>query len=112
MAVFVAMELVLGTGGLYAVIRYLHALQRPEIRVRLALGASGIDVVRLTVGQAARLTFAGSAIGLALAIALSRVMQSAMLGIATADARIFAVFAAVLIGAALLAGYLQIGRAH
>jgi len=38
-------------------------------------------------------------------------MQSAMLGIATADARIFAVFAAVLIGAALLAGYLPARRA-
>jgi putative ABC transport system permease protein len=68
-------------------------------------------VIRLTVGQALTLTLAGTAIGLALSIALARVMEAALLGIATSDARVFVAFAAVLIGAALLAGYLPARRA-
>jgi putative ABC transport system permease protein len=111
MSVFAGIALLLATVGLYAVIAYLVAQRRHEIGIRIALGASAVDVVRMTVGQAARLTLAGSAIGLALAIALSRVIQSAMLGVATADGRIFAAFATVLIGAALLAGYLPARRA-
>jgi ABC-type antimicrobial peptide transport system permease subunit len=111
MAVFAAIALVLATVGLYAVIAYLVAQRRHEIGVRIALGASGGDVVRLTVGQALRLTLTGAAIGLALAIALTRVLESAMLGVANTDARIFVAFAAVLIGAALLAGYLPARRA-
>jgi hypothetical protein len=53
----------------------------------------------------------GGAIALALSIALSRVMESALLGIATRDARVFAGFAIVLVAAALLAGYLPARRA-
>ena len=67
--------------------------------------------MRLTVGQALRLTLVGGAIGLALSVALSRVMESALLGIATSDARVLAGFAAVLIASALLAGYLPARRA-
>ena len=64
-----------------------------------------------TVGQALRLTLVGSSIGLALAVALGRLMESALLGIASTDAAVFITFAAVLIGFALLAGYLPARRA-
>jgi putative ABC transport system permease protein len=111
MATFAVLALVLAAVGLYAVIAYFVAQRRHEIGVRLALGASGTDVVRLTVWQAFTLTAMGTAIGLALSIALARVMESALLGIASGDARVFAAFAAVLMASALLAGYLPARRA-
>jgi len=111
MSVFAAIALVLATVGLYAVIAYLVAQRRHEIGIRIALGASAVDVVRMTVAQSLRMTLTGAAIGLALAVALSRIIQAAMLGVANADPRVFAAFAAVLMGAALLAGYLPARRA-
>jgi putative ABC transport system permease protein len=111
MTVFGGLALVLAAVGLYAVIAYLVAQRRHEIGLRIALGASRSDVIGLTVGQALRLTLIGSAIGLALAIALGRLMEAALLGIASSDAIVFLTFAAILIGAALLAGYLPARRA-
>ena len=111
MTVFGALALFLAAVGLYAVISYLVAQRRHEIGLRIALGATRRDVMRLTVGQALRLTLVGGAIGLALSIAVSRVLESALLGIATSDARVVFGLAAVLIGAALLAGYLPARRA-
>src|SRR5262249_33492133 len=111
MSVFAAIALVLATVGLYAVIAYLVAQRRHEIGVRIALGASGVDVGRLTVGQWLRMTLTGAAIGLALAVALSRIIQAGMLGVANTDVRVFAAFAAVLVSAAVLAGYLPARRA-
>jgi ABC-type antimicrobial peptide transport system permease subunit len=102
---------VLAAVGLYAVIAYLVAQRRHEIGLRIALGATRRNIMRLTVGQALRLTLIGGGIGLALSIALSRVMESALLGIASGDVRVLAAFAAVLMGAALLAGYLPARRA-
>jgi ABC-type antimicrobial peptide transport system permease subunit len=93
------------------VIAYLVAQRRHEIGLRIALGASRRDVIRLTVGQALKLTLLGGAIGLVISIGLTRVMEQAMLGIASGDVRILMTFAAVLIGAALFAGYLPARRA-
>lgn len=111
MTVFGSLALFLAAVGLYALISYLVAQRKQEIGLRIALGATRRDVMRLTVGQALRLTLTGAAIGLGLSIALSRVMESAMIGIASTDARLFAGFAGVLIAAALLAGYLPARRA-
>ncbi|MFL6280363.1 MAG: ABC transporter permease [Vicinamibacterales bacterium] len=111
MSAFAAIALLLATVGLYALITYFVAQRRHEIGLRIALGASAHDVVKLTVGQALRLTLAGTAFGLILAIALSRVIQAGLLGITSTDPAIFVVFAAVLIGTSLVAGYLPARRA-
>jgi len=111
MTVFGTLALFLAAVGLYAVIAYLVAQRRHEIGLRIALGATRRDVMRLTIGQAVRLTVIGGAIGVALSMALSRVMESALLGIASGDARVLGTFATVLMGAALLAGYLPARRA-
>jgi len=111
MAVFGSLALILAAVGLYAVIAYLVAQRRNEIGLRIALGASRRDVIRMTIAQALQLTLIGSVIGLGLSIALTRVMEAALLGIATSDVRVFAGFAAVLIGSAVLAGYLPARRA-
>jgi putative ABC transport system permease protein len=111
MTVFGTLALLLAAVGLYAVIAYLVAQRRHEIGLRIALGATRLDVMRLTVGQAVRLTLVGTVIGAAVSIALSRVMEAALLGIASRDMPVLGTFAAILIGAALLAGYLPARRA-
>ncbi|HEX6976420.1 MAG TPA: ABC transporter permease, partial [Vicinamibacterales bacterium] len=111
MTVFAALALLLASVGLYAVIAYLIAQRRHEIGLRMALGASGRVIVGMTMAQALKLTLVGAGIGLVLSVALSRVMEAGLLGIASGDATIFAVFAAVLIGTALVAGYLPARRA-
>ena len=111
MAVFAAIALLLASVGLYALISYLVVQRRHEIGVRIALGASSGDVVRLTVGQAMRLTLAGAAIGLLLSVALSRLMEAGLIGVANSDTRVFVAFSAILIATALLAGYLPARRA-
>lgn len=111
MTVFGTLALFLAAVGLYAVISYLVAQRRHEIGLRIALGATAADVIKLTVGQALRLTLLGATIGLGLSVALSRLMEAGLLGIASGDARVFAGVAAVLIGSALLAGYIPARRA-
>jgi putative ABC transport system permease protein len=111
MTVFGGLALFLAVVGLYAVIAYLVAQRRHEIGLRIALGASRADVIRLTVGQALKLTLLGGGIGLAISIGVTRVLEQVMLGIATGDVRVLAVFGGVLIGAALFAGYVPARRA-
>jgi len=111
MTVFGGIALILASVGLYALISYLVVQRRHEIGVRIALGASRTQVVRLTIGQAFRLTIAGSAIGLLLSIALARVIQAGLIGVGSSDARVFVAFAGALIGTALVAGYLPARRA-
>jgi putative ABC transport system permease protein len=111
MTVFAGIALVLASVGLYALISYLVVQRRHEIGVRIALGASSAQVLRLTIGQALRLTIAGSAIGLLLSIALARLIQAGLIGIGSNDPRVFAGFAGVLIATALVAGYVPARRA-
>jgi ABC-type antimicrobial peptide transport system permease subunit len=111
MTVFGTLALVLAVVGLYAVIAYLVAQRRHEIGLRIALGATRRNVVGLTVRQALNLILVGSAVGLLLAVALARVLEAALLGIASSDATVFMLFGGVLIGASLLAAYIPARRA-
>jgi putative ABC transport system permease protein len=111
MTVFAGLALLLAVVGLYAVMAYMVTQRRHEIGVRMALGASPRDVARFTVGQAARLTGIGAAIGFALSLALGRLMQAGLLGIASNDGRVTVAFGLVLVGSALAASYLPARRA-
>ena len=106
MTVFAGLALILAAVGLYAVMAYMVTQRTHEIGIRMALGAAPRDVVHLTVGQAARLTGAGAVIGVGLSLALARLMEAAMLGIASDEQRVTGVFVIVLVASALLAGYL------
>ena len=111
MAAFAALALLLAVLGLYAVMTYLVTQRVREIGVRIALGATGRDVARLTLTQAARLTAVGLAIGLVLAIALGRGMEAGLLGIVSTDLRVTAALAIALGVTALAASYLPARRA-
>jgi len=77
----------------------------------MALGAPRSSVTGLVIGQGARLTLAGVAIGLAGAYALSRLMSSLVYGIRTTDPLTFAAVAGLLTAVALLACYVPARRA-
>jgi len=111
MAVFGGVALLLAIVGVYSLMAFVVAQRTHEIGVRIALGATRGDVLRLAVGQTARLTAAGALIGLVLATALGRLMEAGLLGVIAADARLSIGFAAVLGLAALAAGYIPARRA-
>jgi ABC-type antimicrobial peptide transport system permease subunit len=111
MGAFAGIALLLAILGLYAVMTFLVARRVREIGVRIALGASRRDVVRLALAQAIRLTATGVGIGALLATALGRAMEAGLLGIVSSDIRMTAALAAVLGITAIAAGYLPARRA-
>ena len=111
MTVFGVFALVLAIVGVYSVMAYLVAQRTHEIGVRMALGATQSDVMKLTVGQAARLTAVGVVVGSLLAVALGRLIEAGLLGIVSSDYRMVGGFGVLLISTALLAGYLPARRA-
>ena len=108
---FALLALALATVGVYGVIAGSVERRTGEIGLRLAVGADPGDVLRMVLGQAARLAAAGVAIGLTAAFALTRVMQSLLFGVGATDPATFAAVAVVLVSAALLASYVPARRA-
>lgn len=106
MAAFGVLALVLATVGIYSVMAYYVAQRRHEMGVRMALGASAHDIIRLTVGQGARMAAVGIAIGLGFGIALARLMESLLFGVVALEPWLFAAVALTLGAAALAASLL------
>ena len=111
LAIFAAAALLLAAVGIYGVIAYSVTQRTQEIGIRLALGAQRADVLRMIVGQAAALAFAGIAIGAAGAALLTRLMTEMLFGVKPFDPLTFVGVSAVLVGVALLASYLPGRRA-
>jgi putative ABC transport system permease protein len=111
MALFAALALIMAVTGLYGVISYSVTERTHEIGVRMALGASTGDVLKLIVGQGLILTCAGVAVGLAGAFALTRLMTSLLFGVSATDAMTFGVVALLLGVVALLASLVPARRA-
>jgi putative ABC transport system permease protein len=108
---FAASALILGCVGIYGVVSYSVSQRTHEIGVRMALGASRHDVLKLVVGQEMLLTVAGVGLGLAGALALNTVMSSFVFRVATTDPFTYAGVSVVWILVALLACYLPARRA-
>jgi len=108
---FAAVALALAAVGVYGVTSYSVSRRTHEIGIRLALGAQPRDVLLMLVRQGMLLAAVGVAVGLAAALALTRLMATMLFGVEPTDATTFASIAALLIGIALLACYLPGRRA-
>jgi predicted permease len=109
--VFAGSALLLAAVGIYGLVAHSVTRRTQEIGVRIALGAQRNDVLRLVVGESARLAAAGVAIGLALSLALTRLISSLLFGVTPADPVTFISVAAILSAAALFASYIPARRA-
>jgi putative ABC transport system permease protein len=111
LAVFSALALMLAAIGIYGVVTYLVSQRAREFGVRLALGAQRRDVLRMVLGEGARITAAGAVLGLVGALATTRVLAALLYEISPTDAPTFAAVTAVLVAVALAACYLPARRA-
>ncbi|MDQ6829787.1 MAG: FtsX-like permease family protein, partial [Gemmatimonadota bacterium] len=108
---FALSALALALVGLYGVIALSVGQRRREIGVRLALGAQTRDVVRLVLGEAARVTAAGIVAGLAGALAVSRLMRALLFDVSATDAMVYGAAAVIVAVVALAATLLPARRA-
>ncbi|MGB2670583.1 MAG: ABC transporter permease, partial [Candidatus Acidiferrum sp.] len=93
LGIFAALALVLSAVGIYGLMAYAVSQRTHEIGVRVAVGAQQRDVLRLIVGDGAKLAFFGIAIGIVAALALTRLMASLLFEVAPTDPETFAVVA-------------------
>jgi predicted permease len=111
LSVFSVLALVLSAIGIYGVISYLAGQRTHEIGVRVALGASSSDVLRMVLGEGMKITLVGVGIGLAAALGLTRLITKMIYGVGANDPITFAGVAILLISVALLACYIPARRA-
>src|SRR5213078_3562740 len=111
LGIFATAALALAVIGLYGVLGCAVAQRQREIGVRMALGAQRRDVLGLVVGHGMRLTGIGVILGLAGALALTRVLKSLLFEIRPFDPVTFLLVTAVLAGVALLACWIPARRA-
>jgi putative ABC transport system permease protein len=111
LGLFAATALVLSAVGIYGVVAYAVERRTREIGIRIALGAQARDVVRMFLRQGLFLTLAGLVLGVAGALAATRVLSSVLYGIKPTDPATFAVVAAFFTAVALAASWLPARRA-
>jgi predicted permease len=111
LALFGGLALSLAAIGVYGVTAYTAAQRTHEVGVRRALGAQPADIVKLVLGEGLRLSLVGVVVGIACALALTRVMRNLLYGVSATDPITFFTVSAVLVGVALAACYLPARRA-
>ena len=111
LTLFAGIALTLAAVGIYGVIWYWVTQRSHEIGIRVAIGASRLDVLKMVLGQSMSVVLIGVAIGLAGAAALTRVMGTLLYNVSTTDAATFASYSGALILVGLLASYLPARRA-
>jgi len=108
---FAGLALILAALGLYGVISFSARQRTREIGVRVALGATDRDVLRLILGHGIVVAAVGIVLGLAASVALTRVVTSYLVGVSATDPVTFAGVPVVLLGVSALASYLPARRA-
>ena len=108
---FAGLALALAAVGVYGLTSYSVTQRTHEIGVRMALGAETRHVLALIVGEGFRLTLIGTAIGIAAAVGLTRLMSTMLFGVRATDVTTYATVAGVLAVVSLAAGYIPARRA-
>jgi putative ABC transport system permease protein len=111
LSLFAGIALVLAIVGIYGVMSYSVTQRTHEIGIRMAIGARPRDVFTMILGHGMKLTLIGVAIGLLLAFALTRLMETMLFGVAPTDVATFTGISVLLLSVALLACYLPGRRA-
>jgi len=108
---FAVVGLLLAAIGIYGVMAYAVTERTHELGVRIALGADRGSVLRIVLGEAAWLAACGVGLGVAGAVAATRLIQTLLFGVTPTDALTFAAIAMLLTATALVASYIPARRA-
>jgi predicted permease len=111
LAITGCLALILSSAGVYGVVSYATSLRTQEIGVRMALGATPRNVHAMVFRQGMRLAAIGIVIGLASALALTRILASVLAGLASPDLSLMAIAVTLVTLAAALACYIPANRA-
>jgi putative ABC transport system permease protein len=110
-SLFAVVALLLAAIGLYGVMSYGVAQRTRELGVRIALGATSRHALKLIIGQGMKLVALGVALGLGIALAVTRLMAHLLFGVVATDPLTFTAIALLLAFVALLACYIPARRA-
>lgn len=108
---FALVALVLSVVGIYGVMAYYVQQHTKDISIRLALGGSSSDVLRLIVGQGMKVVSSGVVVGLLIALVLTRLLSSLLFAVSAADAFTFAAVTLLMLAVALVACFVPATRA-
>jgi putative ABC transport system permease protein len=111
LSIFAGFALLLASVGIYGVLSYLVGQRTHEIGVRMALGAQPTDVLRMVLGDGARMMMLGAAVGAVAALILTRLMASMLFNVKPTDPITFSAVAIFLCAVGLLACYMPARRA-
>jgi ABC-type antimicrobial peptide transport system permease subunit len=111
LAITGSLALLLAAAGVYGVISYATSLRTQEIGVRMALGAAPSNVHSLIFRQGMLLACAGAAIGLVLALTLTRILRTVLIGLTSLDAPVIALALTLVIVTASIACWVPARRA-
>jgi putative ABC transport system permease protein len=111
LGLFATAATLIATCGLYGLMAYTVTQRRREIGVRMALGATGRDVIRLVLARALRIVAVGLVVGLAGAAVVTRVLQRFLFGVTPTDPIVFTSVTLLLLAVGLLAAWLPARRA-
>jgi len=111
LSLFAAVALLLTAIGLYGVMAYSVVQKTHEIGIRMALGADSAELLRMVLRRTVVLVVAGLAVGITIALGVTRFLASMLFTVHTLDWPTYAAVVAILLGVGLLAGYVPARRA-
>jgi putative ABC transport system permease protein len=111
LGLFAGVALLLAAVGIFGLMSYAVTERTREIGVRMAMGAESHNVLTLVIGQGMTLAGVGIGVGLAGALAMTRVIEKLLFGVTATDPLTFAIIASSLAVVALAACYLPARRA-